>query len=74
MSARREQWSGTPWEEKYARGPSGPSLPAMRIGIDGKMQSFWTSLGQKVSVGGRQYIIREFEDLENRGSSGKPRL
>lgn len=74
VSARREEWSGTQWEEKYVLGPSGQSLPSMRIGIDGKMQGSWTSPGQKVSVGGRQYILRALEVLENEGSSGKSRL
>lgn len=74
VSARREEWTGTQWEEKYVLGPSGKVLPSMQIGIDGIMQKSWNSLGQKVSVGECQYIVRAFENLDSRGSSGKPRL
>ena len=74
VSARREEWTGTQWEKKYVLGPSGKVLPSMRIGVDGIMQKSWNSVGQKVSVEGRQYIVRAFEDLKRRGSNGKPRL
>lgn len=74
VSARREELSGTQWDEKYVLGPSGNGLPSMRIGIDGKIQDSWRFPGQKVCVGGRQYIVRAFENLEYRSSSGKPRL
>lgn len=60
VSARREEWVGDHWEEKYAWGRNSCDLPSMAKGFDEKLPASWYP-GAKVDVGGRRYVVRAFE-------------
>lgn len=62
MNARREEWIGQYWEEKYILGPNACDLPSMAKGSVGKHQNSWYP-GGKADFGGRRYIVRAFESL-----------
>lgn len=61
VSARREEWTGR-WEVKYLLGQNSGDLPSMARGLDRKPQKTWYA-GGAVTIGGKQYIVRAFEDM-----------
>lgn len=61
VSARREEWTGDCWEVRYVLGPRGDKLPSMSKDYIGSRTS-WT-LGEKVTIGGSEYVVREVESL-----------
>ncbi|KAI2788965.1 hypothetical protein POX_e06990 [Penicillium oxalicum] len=63
VSARREEWSGSTWEKKYVVGPEGDNLPSMQIGFEGEGEGSWRVSGERVTLHGRSFIVRAFEDL-----------
>lgn len=62
VSARREEWSSA-WEDRYVVGSAGGMLPSMENGLEGEGQGSWRVPGEKVSVEGRTYIVRAFEEI-----------
>lgn len=62
VSARREEWSSG-WSAPYVVGPEGDTLPSMMKGFEGEGQGSWRVTGEKVSVQGRCYIVRAFEEI-----------
>ena len=63
VSARREEWLGDHWAEKYVLGPQGKKLPSMAKDLIGKGQSLWWTPGEKVTIRDSQYLVRELESL-----------
>ncbi|KAJ5358224.1 hypothetical protein N7541_005382 [Penicillium brevicompactum] len=63
VSARREEW-GTGWEEKYVVGPDSAAVPSIKSGFEGEGKGPWKVPGEKVSIGGKSYIVRAFEEIE----------
>ncbi|CAG8222002.1 unnamed protein product [Penicillium olsonii] len=59
VSARREEWNSG-WKEKYAVGASVNDLPSMAGGLGGEVS--W-SVGDKVVVQGKTYVVRAFEEI-----------
>jgi hypothetical protein len=62
VSARREEWSSG-WKDRYVVGPAGGKLPSMGNGFEGEGQGSWRVPGEKVSVQGKTYIVRAFEEI-----------
>ena len=63
VSARREEWLGDRWEEKYVLGRKGGKLPSMAKDLIGRGQSSRWIPGEKVSIRGSQYVVREVESI-----------
>ena len=61
VSARREEWNGSEWTDKYVGGPETSSVLSMRDGFEGKAS--WSAAGDKVVIGGTPFIVRAFEEL-----------
>lgn len=62
VSARREEWSSE-WEDIYVIGADGAKLPSMKNGLDVEGTGPW-KVGERVLVGGRQFIVRAFEEVQ----------
>ncbi|OOQ84468.1 hypothetical protein PEBR_30182 [Penicillium brasilianum] len=62
VSARREEWSSA-WEDQYVVGPAGTALPSIGNGLEGEGQNAWRVVGEKVTIQGRRYIVRAFEEI-----------
>ena len=71
VSARREEWTDDHWEIKYALGPSNDSLPSMTNGLDVEIRGH--KCGEKVTVGGCDFIVRAFAS-ENPRQISRSRL
>lgn len=74
VSARREEWvpsspasstSTSGWREKYVLGPEGENVPSLRTGLggEGQGQGAWRVPGEKIVIGGRQYVVRAFAEI-----------
>lgn len=63
VSARREEWNGAGWEEKYIVGPVASSVPSMKSGFEGEGKGSWRVPGEKVLIDGRSFIVRAFEEI-----------
>ncbi|KAJ6005328.1 hypothetical protein N7451_003272 [Penicillium sp. IBT 35674x] len=60
-SARREEWVGSRWEERYVVGDAGDELASMITGIaEGKG---WRAPGERVVIHGKTFIVRAFEEI-----------
>ncbi|KAJ5636764.1 uncharacterized protein N7484_010077 [Penicillium longicatenatum] len=62
-SARREEWVGSGWEERYVVGVAGDELASMMTGIAGEGKGSWRVCGERVVVHGMTYIVRAFEEI-----------
>ncbi|OKP12503.1 hypothetical protein PENSUB_1869 [Penicillium subrubescens] len=62
VSARREEWSSA-WENRYVVGVNGEKLPSIGNGFEGEGQGYWRVSGERVSVRGRTFIVRAFEEI-----------
>ncbi|KAJ5408424.1 hypothetical protein N7509_002307 [Penicillium cosmopolitanum] len=63
VTARREEWTGAGWEEKYLVGPAADAVPSMKSGFEGEGKGSWRVPGEKVIVDGRSFIVRAFEEI-----------
>ncbi|KAJ5775569.1 uncharacterized protein N7511_000580 [Penicillium nucicola] len=63
VSARREEWLGDHWEEKYVLGLHGGRLPSMAKDLIGRDQSWRWTPGEKVSIRGSSYVVRGVEAI-----------
>jgi hypothetical protein len=59
VSARREEWMGSKWEERYVVGGSGNQLPSMMTVGEEKG---WMP-GERVLVLGKLFIVRAYEEM-----------
>ena len=63
VSARREEWSSGSWEEKYLVGPDGGAVPSMKSGFAGEGKGSWRVPGETVTIDGKAFIVRAFEEI-----------
>jgi hypothetical protein len=63
VSARREEWNGAAWEDKYVVGPKTGDVPSMKGGLEGEGKGPWRVPGEKVVIGGQAFIVRAFEEI-----------
>lgn len=62
VAAKREEWDSG-WVNRYNVGNENATLPSIQAGLEGEAIGSWRVVGDKVSVGGEQYIVRAFEEL-----------
>lgn len=62
VSARREEWSSG-WSAKVVSGEAGETLPSMSE-IEGQGSGSWRVPGEKVTIKGKSYIVRAFEEIQ----------
>lgn len=62
VSARREEWESG-WIEKVAFGGDREFLPSI-TDIEGEGKGSWRVPGEKVTIKGKSYIVRAFEDIQ----------
>lgn len=63
VSARREEWSSG-WSDRYVVGVDGGVLPSMMAEFEGEGKGSWRVPGEKVTVRGRFYVVRAFEEIQ----------
>ncbi|KAJ5798451.1 uncharacterized protein N7503_007747 [Penicillium pulvis] len=63
VSARREEWSSGSWEDKYLVGPDGGAVPSMKSGFAGEGEGSWRVPGETVTIDGKAFIVRAFEEI-----------
>ncbi|KAJ5921751.1 hypothetical protein N7454_009225 [Penicillium verhagenii] len=63
VSARREEWERSGWEERYAVGVASGELASMMTGIPGEGKGLWRIPGERVVVNGKLFIVRAFEEI-----------
>lgn len=61
-SARREEWVGSRWEERYVVGDAGDELASMITGIANEGKG-WRVPGERVVIHGQTFIVRAFEEI-----------
>jgi hypothetical protein len=62
VSARREEWDSG-WSQKVVFGEAGASLPSMNE-IEGEGKGSWRVPGEKVTIKGKSYVVRAFEEIQ----------
>ncbi|KAJ5121866.1 hypothetical protein N7526_008803 [Penicillium atrosanguineum] len=62
VSAKREKWASG-WSTTVVYGEAGELLPSMTE-IEGQENGPWTVPGEKVTVEGKKYIVRAFEEIQ----------
>ncbi|KAJ5139590.1 hypothetical protein N7448_002998 [Penicillium atrosanguineum] len=62
VSAKREEWASG-WSTTVVYGEAGELLPSMTE-IEGQENGPWTVPGEKVTVEGKKYIVRAFEEIQ----------
>ncbi|KAJ5934199.1 hypothetical protein N7466_003746 [Penicillium verhagenii] len=63
VSARREEWESSGWEERYAVGVASGELASMMTGIPGEGKGLWRVPGERVVVNGKLFIVRALEEI-----------
>ena len=64
VSARREDWGSSGWEEKYVVGPDAGAVFSMKDGFEGEGKGAWRIPGEKVVIQGKSFLVRAFEEIE----------
>jgi hypothetical protein len=62
VSARREEWDSG-WSQKVVFGEAGETLPSMNE-IEGEGKGSWRVPGEKVTIKGKSYVVRAFEEIQ----------
>ncbi|KAJ5698664.1 hypothetical protein N7462_000669 [Penicillium macrosclerotiorum] len=63
VSARREEWTDSRWEDVYVVGPDVLSVPSMKTGLEGECKGSWRAPGEKVVIDGKSFTVRAFEEI-----------
>ncbi|KAJ5245966.1 hypothetical protein N7468_000949 [Penicillium chermesinum] len=63
VSARREEWNAG-WQNKYVVGAEGALLPSMKAGLGEEGTKPWRTVGEKIVIKGKRFIVRAFEEIQ----------